>query len=412
MKLLHALAAVLLVCNVNAQQIVTAEYYFDTDPGVGGGTPLSVTTGDSVLYTGNISSGALPKGFHSLNIRVRNSTGSWSLSERRMFMVHSVAAASYMTAAEYYFDTDPGPGLGTALAVSSGDSITFAGTIPSTGLTDGFHFLSIRAKDNNGHWSLSERRVFFVRTVIAASPLNAAEYFFDTDPGVGNATALSVTGTDSILFAGLIPSASLGTGFHFLNVRARSTNNKWSIVERRMFYIQEAPPASARIVAAEYFVNIDTGLGNCAPIPILAGDSIDFTGNLALSDTSQGNYTLFIRVKDSLENWSAYEARPFIISNGTGIGMPGSADQTRLFQNYPNPFSGSTSIEYYLHLPGDVILSIYDALGRIVFEMRNENSSPGKHLVKISEKDLSVGCYVYSLKTGHFIDTKRMMVIK
>jgi hypothetical protein len=57
--------------------------------------------------------------------------------------------------------------------------------------------------------------VFFVRTVIPASPLNAAEYFFDTDPGVGNATALSVTGTDSLLFAGLIPSASLVPVFIF-----------------------------------------------------------------------------------------------------------------------------------------------------------------------------------------------------
>jgi hypothetical protein len=134
-----------------------------------------------------------------------------------------------------------------------------------------------------------------------------------------------------------------------------------------MFYIREDSPASARIVAAEYFVNIDTGFGNCARYRSLPA-TVLILPQPGAKRYFPGKLHLFFRVKDSLDNWSAYEARPFIISNGTGIALPGSSDQTLLFQNYPNPFSGSTYIEYYLHLPGDVILCIYDALGKVVLK--------------------------------------------
>src|SRR6186713_2415779 len=98
--LTFATAAVLLLGHVQAQQLVAAEYFFDTDPGIGAASPLSVTTGDSVVFTGNIPSGALPQGFHFLNIRAKNSNGVWSLSERRMFLVRAVAVAPNLTAAE------------------------------------------------------------------------------------------------------------------------------------------------------------------------------------------------------------------------------------------------------------------------------------------------------------------------
>jgi len=405
-----ATAAVFLLGPVQAQQLVAAEYFFDTDPGVGAATPLSVTTGDSVVYTGNISSGALPKGFHFLNIRVKDSNGTWSLSERRLFLVQAVTVAPALAAAEYFFDTDPGIGNGTSLAVTGGDSIVFAGTVPSTGLTDGFHFLSIRTKDASGSWSVAERRMFYVRTVTTAGPVNQAEYFFDNDPGTGNGTSLPVTGGDSIVFAGLVPSGALTAGFHFLSIRASGSDNKWSLIERRMFYIQDPAP-SAPLVAVEYFVNVDTGFGNCADIPVASGDSIDFLGLLALSDTSQGFYTLFIRALDSLNRWSLNESRTFMISNSTAVQVAGTG-QTVLFQNFPNPFKEASTIEYYLHLPGDVTLTISDALGKIVLEIRNDNRSRGKHAIQLTNRYLAEGFYTYRLTSGNFTDTKRMLVTR
>ena len=100
-----------------------------------------------------------------------------------------------------------------------------------------------------------------------------------------------------------------------------------------------------------------------------------------------------------------------MISNNTATQVV-SSDQTVLFQNFPNPFKESSVIEYYLHAPGDVTLTVSDALGKIVLRIRNENMSQGKHAVQLTNKNLSGGCYVYQLTTGNFTDTKRMMVIR
>src|SRR5437867_1264221 len=102
------------------------------------------------------------------------------------------ARAQQLTSAEYFFDSDPGVGNGTSLSVSAGDSILFAGNISTSGLSDGFHFLYLRAKDDNGVWSISERRSFYISSLAPVATLGAAEYFFDSDPGVGNGTPLSV----------------------------------------------------------------------------------------------------------------------------------------------------------------------------------------------------------------------------
>src|SRR6185436_8994339 len=140
-----------------------------------------------------------------------------------------------LTSAEYFFDKDPGVGKGTALTVTSGDSVSFSGNISSTGLSNGFHFLNIRTKNNKKAWSIAERRLFYIKPITATPSLTAAEYYFDTDPGTGNGTAITVTGTDSIVFSGSIPSTSLNPGFHFLNIRVKSTDGKWSNPERRLF---------------------------------------------------------------------------------------------------------------------------------------------------------------------------------
>src|SRR5882757_362177 len=94
--LFMSVAAVFLLCRVQAQQLNSAEYFFDTDPGKGSGTSLTVTTGDSILFTGNISSSGLTNGFHFLFIRAKDTNGKWSMFERRMFFVNTVATSAIL----------------------------------------------------------------------------------------------------------------------------------------------------------------------------------------------------------------------------------------------------------------------------------------------------------------------------
>jgi len=406
------LAAVLLFANADGQQLNSAEYFFDTDPGVGNGNALVVATGDSILFSTNISTLGLASGFHYLYIRARDNNGHWGLSERRLFYIRAITTAANLSAAEYFFDNDPGVGNANQLTVSSGDSILFSGNISTASLTNGFHFLYTRVEDLNGKWSLGEKRLFYINTIVAASQVSSAEYYFDDDPGVGNGNNLTITGGDTILFVGVIPTGSLATGFHSLNIRAMAADGRWAIAEHRMFYIENTPAIVPPLVAAEFFVNVDTGFGQCGDLVVTPGDSIDFSGIITLGDTAQGIYYLYIRVMDSLNVWSLYERDTFEISNNVGVRVLHSSNQTVLFQNYPNPFNNTTYIEYYLGDPGEVSISISDMLGNLVKQISIVNPGRGKHTIRIDKSLLGEGCYFYKLVSGKFSDTKKMIVIK
>ena len=60
-----------------AQQINTVEYFFDTDPGFGNGTQVTVNS-TSLDSTFNFAIAALPAGLHTFFVRLKNSANQWS----------------------------------------------------------------------------------------------------------------------------------------------------------------------------------------------------------------------------------------------------------------------------------------------------------------------------------------------
>ena len=84
---------------------------------------------------------------------------------------------------------------------------------------------------------------------------------------------------------------------------------------------------------------------------------------------------------------------------------------TRLGQNYPNPFSASTTIPYVLERPMHVQLSIFDALGREVRTLVNDVQHAGYHEIVLAAGTLFSGSYVYRLKTPEGTFTKRFAVL-
>ena len=83
-----------------------------------------------------------------------------------------------------------------------------------------------------------------------------------------------------------------------------------------------------------------------------------------------------------------------------------------LHQNYPNPFNPATVISYRLAQNGFVTLRVFDALGREVRQLVNEDQTAGEHTVRFDGKDLSSGIYFYLLRSGDFISTKKMILVK
>jgi hypothetical protein len=73
------------------------------------------------------------------------------------------------------------------------------------------------------------------------------------------------------------------------------------------------------------------------------------------------------------------------------------ANEFSLKQNYPNPFNPVTEIEFSLPRSSFVSLQIFDALGREVRKLLNENISQGSHKVLFNASGLSSGVYFYRI---------------
>ncbi|UCC79266.1 MAG: T9SS type A sorting domain-containing protein [Candidatus Zixiibacteriota bacterium] len=87
-------------------------------------------------------------------------------------------------------------------------------------------------------------------------------------------------------------------------------------------------------------------------------------------------------------------------------------DQITLHQNYPNPFNANTTISFTLSDPQNVVLSIYDLLGRKVSVLADGYYDPGIHNITFDAGDLTSGIYFYNLKVKDISETKSMILLK
>ena len=83
-----------------------------------------------------------------------------------------------------------------------------------------------------------------------------------------------------------------------------------------------------------------------------------------------------------------------------------------LYQNFPNPYNPSTTIQFETPIKSDVQLSIYNLLGQLVREYNIPNCPVGVHQVKWSATNKASGFYYYILKTETYSETKKMLLLK
>lgn len=88
-----------------------------------------------------------------------------------------------------------------------------------------------------------------------------------------------------------------------------------------------------------------------------------------------------------------------------------------LFQNYPNPFNAGTEIRYYVPWRSFIKITIFDITGREVTNLVNGIQDVGFHEVYWNgldkfEKELPSGVYFYSLKSGDFTTTRKLVLIR
>lgn len=216
------------------------EWYMDNDPGYGNGTPITITAGQNLSGLAiNISLTPLSSGVHIVDIRSRDANGAWSLDNKWLFLKpypnNGAIVQPDVTRVEWYLDSDPGYGNGTPVTITAGQDLSgLAINIGLTPLSSGVHIVGIRSRDANGAWSIDNKWIFlkpYPLTNGNVQPnITAMEYYIDTDPGYGHASAVTITAgpnLNNVVFTADI--SAVANGAHKLGIRSRDANGAWSI---------------------------------------------------------------------------------------------------------------------------------------------------------------------------------------
>ncbi|MDL2223488.1 Ig-like domain-containing protein [Bacteroidales bacterium OttesenSCG-928-M11] len=307
---------------------------------------------------------------------------------------------------EYFYDTDPGFGLGNKAGISQSEeeidgkifqSLTF--NAPIQNLSDGFHTLYVRAKNSFG-WSVTQSRPF-VKTSLPKEESNEIEYmeyFFDKDPGYKEAYALEIESHDTE-YAYNIDLSSIDRGFHTLYVRALNKYGQWSQVMSRPLYIMVFPEDfSPEITYAEYYFDTDLGLGKGTEFsynPYQA--TIDFTADL--NHLNNGDHTIYLRGLDKKGQWTKFGEHTFTIMDGSAIDSPQSDISV-----FPNPVVNELFIKNY-DLTIDLI-RVFNENGQAVYMEK----TPDQSVIQIAFSSYPKGTYIIRLSTT--MGEKTFKVIK
>lgn len=304
-----------------SQGILQAEYFWDTDPGPGNGTAMTVSDGNfdealEEVFSNGITLPAV--GNHTFNVRMLDSLNTWGPLFTAVISIESgvVAQAPSITAAEYYWDTDPGPGSGTAFLAFDGNydealESVFANGIPL--LPTGLHTFNVRMRDSLTIWGPVFTTVLSIENTVTPNvpAINAAEFFWDTDPGPGNgSTMIAFDGNfnEAIEQASSSPALPVPNGLHTFNTRLRGTNNTWGPVFTTVVSIEDTIIATDRVIlAGEAFWDVDPGVGNGLPLLVADGNFDEaleeVNGSLATLSLSLGPHSFNLRKRDALNQW-------------------------------------------------------------------------------------------------------------
>ena len=160
-----------------------------------------------------------------------------------------------------------------------------------------------------------------------AQNVSRVEYFTDTDPGFGNATAVPVTAGLDITANFQVSTNAFADGFHNLYVRSFVNpfitivdgspvpKGGWSLTQVRTFYKENISSTSnilPNVTGGEYFIDTDPGFGAATNIPLTAGSDISNL-NFTFDVTSLGTgfHNLYVRFRDVNGRWSHCSVRNF-----------------------------------------------------------------------------------------------------
>lgn len=275
---------------LNAQNHI--EYFWNTDPGIGRG---NILVGNNGVFNSEISTEHLPIGLNILGIRALD--GKYA-SSTLLQTVFNALPIEDNTKLEYFWDNDPGIGHATQYPITlSGSTTVFDMSLVTSTMPAGIHTLGIRL----GYGNIWTQTMY---SLVAIPPQNGKitqiEYFWDNDPGLGQATQYPVVSDGETALVNMsILTDTISGGMHLLGLRV-GNGLSWSQTYTQIVGIA---PNGGAIDAVEYFWDNDPGYGKATPLNFEEGDIAIVKEDIPVPE-DYGSHVLVIRAKAG-DIWSS-----------------------------------------------------------------------------------------------------------
>ena len=405
-----------------SQNVTQVEYFIDTDAGYGNNTVMDVTPSADGTFPFTLHLSGFAPGYHKLYIRTKDSDGKWSVTARRNLEVLASATKTTIVSGEYFIDTDPGFDLATPITIATPDSLILQNfTAIAAGLSEGYHKLYGRFKDNRGKWGLTFRRNMEVYKSDTTKVVKA-EYFFTTDLGFGDCASVTFANPAADgSFTFNIPRSTIPAGADTIFIRVQDdTENRWSLTQWQNGLTGVLPltllnfdvskqTTTARLnwqttheVNTAYFnvqrsadaINFITIGKIAAKTANAQQNDYSYTDNIASLKAGKIYYRLQMTDNDGK---STYSRIAYITIN----------DKGSYLTLYPNPAHGYFVIGNYENMDvskGSVV--VRDMTGRMLISQKFSNATEQK----INIASLAKGLYTVSIVTPGKVHTQKLLV--
>ncbi len=183
---------------------------------------------------------------------------------------------------------------------------------------------------------------------------------------------------------------------------------------------QQKNSGTTNTLRSIYFHTLDSGVvvGDNGTVRMTTNGGETWFTDPFFNSPSTRNYRFISLVNNTFRTFMAGSDSLFYVSNDpvtfTGV-TPISTEIPEAFslmQNYPNPFNPVTNIKFSIPKSGFVKVSIFDANGREVETIVNQNMNGGTYNADWNAAKYSSGVYFYRIETNEFTDTKKMILVK
>jgi thiol-disulfide isomerase/thioredoxin len=152
------------------------------------------------------------------------------------------------------------------------------------------------------------------------------------------------------------------------------------------------------------------------PFSIDIGDTLEVEREITLNqDWIEDSLKVVVFIQSSA-NKTVYQSA---VINYEELNEPTDVDtetkqpeQFKLHQNYPNPFNPSTTISYSISEEENVVLKVYNILGKEIKTLVNKIQTAGNYEISLNADDLAGGIYFYRIEAGKYIQTRKMILLK